>query len=184
MGYDSNSATQVKRQIDDMISRGANGVISNWYGPYKTIENETTTKIMLDAQSRSPLFEFAIMADQGALNACRDGGYTQCDCWPAGSTNCTVTTHLISALNYANGTFYSSPAYMRRGGRPVVFFFIDESNAPPTGYAGLIDWNWVRANVREIRSSSSAITAASRTRRATARSPGSAPTTSRCRSAI
>ena len=34
-GYNSNDAVQVKRQVDDMISRGIQGVIIPWYGTTK-----------------------------------------------------------------------------------------------------------------------------------------------------
>src|SRR5438270_13846925 len=33
VGYDSTDPAQVKRQIEDMISRGIDGVIVDWYGP-------------------------------------------------------------------------------------------------------------------------------------------------------
>src|SRR5438045_3399853 len=33
VGYSSTDPTQVKRQIDDMVSRGIDGVIVDWYGP-------------------------------------------------------------------------------------------------------------------------------------------------------
>lgn len=145
-GYESNDATQVDRQVTDMISRGLDGAIVDWYGPHNTHHNAVTIKLMQEAESRvdgagNPVFEFAITEDQGALKACHDNGWQSCDCWPAGSTNCTVTTQLVNDLNYAYSTFYSSPAYMRRGGRPVVFFFIDESQYT-------IDWSWARSNVQ------------------------------------
>src|ERR1700746_327838 len=33
VGYNSNDAAQVHRQITDMVSRGIQGVIIDWYGP-------------------------------------------------------------------------------------------------------------------------------------------------------
>jgi hypothetical protein len=44
-------------------------------------------------------------------------------------------------LSFVNSTFASSPAYMRRGGRPVIFFFGIETLPTP------IDWDAVRAAV-------------------------------------
>jgi hypothetical protein len=48
---------------------------------------------------------------------------------------------LISDLNFVNANFASSPVYMRRGGRPVIFFFGIETLATP------INWDTVRASV-------------------------------------
>src|SRR6266568_2846005 len=33
VGYESNNATQVANQVTDMISRGVDGAIVDWYGP-------------------------------------------------------------------------------------------------------------------------------------------------------
>src|SRR5947209_7391659 len=41
VGYNSNDATQVQRQIKDMISRGIDGVIIDWYGPNNSIDDAT-----------------------------------------------------------------------------------------------------------------------------------------------
>jgi len=35
VGYASNDPAQVKRQVDDMLSRGIQGVIIDWYGASK-----------------------------------------------------------------------------------------------------------------------------------------------------
>jgi len=120
-GYNSNDATEVKKQVDDMISRGIQGVIIPWYGSTKPIQSGATSKLLADAASRSPLFEFAIMETTGS--GC------------AGNTTC-----VINDMSYFSTNFYGSPAYMRRGGRPVVFVFTGLDN--PTA----IDWNQVRAS--------------------------------------
>ena len=41
VGYSSTDPTQVKRQIDDMISRGIDGVIIDWYGPNNSKDQAT-----------------------------------------------------------------------------------------------------------------------------------------------
>jgi hypothetical protein len=117
-GYNSNDATQVKKQVDDMISRGIQGVIIPWYGATKPIQSGATSKLLQEAASRSPLFEFAIMETTGS--GC--SGNTQC---------------VINDMVYFANNFYNSPAYMRRSGRPVVFFFSG---------LGTIDWNQVRTS--------------------------------------
>lgn len=112
-----------------MISRGINGMIIDWYGEYKTIENGATLKVMAEAASRTPVFEFAIMLDKGAVDSCQsnNAGMSQTDC-------------AIKELNYAAAHFYGSPAYTHRNSRPVVLFF---------GLSGLTNANWdtVRAGV-------------------------------------
>jgi len=126
-GYNSNDAAVVKAQVDDMVSRGVQGMIVDWYGPYAATEDGTTMKVMAEAQSRSPLFEFAIMEDKGAVSKC------------VAATGHSNTQCTIDDLNYVAAHYYPSPAYMHRNGRPVVLFFIDTSVA--------IDWNAVRAGV-------------------------------------
>ena len=124
-GYNSNDATTVKNQVSDMISRGINGVIVDWYGSAAAIENGTTLKIMAEAQSRSPVFQFAIMEDKGAVSSC------------VSRTGQSETQCVISDLSYVASTYFPSAAYMRQGGRPVVLFFISSSDP--------IDWNQVRS---------------------------------------
>jgi hypothetical protein len=125
-GYNSNDATVVQHQVDDMISRGLQGAIVDWYGSAATIENGATLKMMAEAQSRTPVFQFAIMEDKGAVSNCVSG------------TGNSETQCVISDLAYIASTYYPSAAYMRRGGRPVVFFFISASDP--------IDWSQVRSS--------------------------------------
>jgi PKD repeat protein len=127
VGYRSDDPVQVQRQVTDMISRGIEGAIINWYGPNFSLENATTLAMMREAETRSGQFSFAIMEDGGALKKCST------------TAGCDVTQRLIDDLNYAYMTFEQSPAYMRMNGRPLVFFFGVE--------AYVIDWNRVRNNV-------------------------------------
>ena len=108
VGYTSNSATQVRRQIEDMISRGIDGVIIDWYGP-NNIEDATTKLIMAEAE-RHPGFVFAIMVDKGAVPK-------------SGCSSCSAQQALGSELQYIARTYFPSPAYMRWGGHPVVTNF-------------------------------------------------------------
>jgi len=126
VGYNSADPAQVKKQVDDMISRGIAGVIIDWYGPNASQENATTLAMASEAQSRNGAFHFAIMEDAGAISHC------------ANTSGCDVTAALISDLNYITQTYISSPAYIRWNGNPVVFYFGVESYP--------IDWARVRAN--------------------------------------
>jgi hypothetical protein len=127
VGYDSTDPLQVRRQVDDMMSRGIRGAIVDWYGPNFARENNTTLALRAEAETRGGNFEFAVMEDVGALNAC------------AATPGCDVTGQVISDLAYAYKTYEASPAYMRIGGRPAVFFFGVERYA--------INWTVVRAGV-------------------------------------
>jgi PKD repeat protein len=127
IGYNSADVAQVKRQVDDMLSRGIEGVVIDWYGPNFAVENNTTLAIKADAEARGGQFIFAVMEDAGALGKC------------AQTAGCDITQRLIDDLTYAYYTYMTSPAYMLLGGRPAVFFFgVDKY---------VIDWDRVRQNV-------------------------------------
>ena len=126
VGYASDDPAQVTRQVNDMLSRGLAGAIIDWYGPNNTRLNNASIYVKQESEKRTN-FEFAIMEDKGALNAC------------ANTAGCDVTGRMIQDLVYAYNTFEQSPAYMRVGGRPLVFFFgVD---------AYTLDWTRVRNGV-------------------------------------
>ena len=125
VGYSSTDPAQVQRQVRDMISRGIQGAIVDWFGPNDPTTNGATMLLKQQAEAH-PGFEFAIMEDSGALFAA------------AQQNNCDVTTQLISDLNYINSQYESSPAYAHVDGRPIVLFF-----GVDTWY---IDWNRVKAS--------------------------------------
>jgi len=127
VGYRSDDPAQVQKQVTDMLSRGIEGAIVNWYGPNFALENSTTFALMREAEARGGQFTFAVMEDGGALKKC------------ATTLGCDVTQRLIDDLNYAYYNFEQSPAYLRMNGKPVVFFFGVEHYA--------IDWNRVRSGV-------------------------------------
>src|SRR5229473_1130207 len=123
VGYSSTDTTQIKNQINDMISRGIDGVIIDWYGPNNS-EDQATLSIMAEAE-KHPGFTFALMVDQGAIKDYSCSG-------------CSSQTALIDIMQYAERTYFSSPAYMTRQGQPVITNFdIDLSYT--------IDWNAVNA---------------------------------------
>src|SRR5581483_9748815 len=108
VGYTSNDRAQVQRQITDMISRGIDGVIIDWYGPNNS-EDQATQLVMSEAE-KHPGFSFAIMVDQGAIkwNSC---------------PGCSPQEALIQQLQYIERAYFPSPAYLRSQGRPVVTNF-------------------------------------------------------------
>jgi hypothetical protein len=109
VGYNSADPTQVTKQVEDMMSRGIQGMIIDWYGQKGTHEDTTTQYVMSAAEAHSP-FQFAVMEDAGAIRGC---------------SSCQGP--LISDLTYAYNKYEQSPAYFRINGRPVVFFFDAQS---------------------------------------------------------
>ena len=105
VGYNSADPTQVTKQVEDMISRGIQGMIIDWYGQKGSHEDITTQYVMSAAEAHSP-FMFAVMEDAGAIRGCG-----------------SCQGPLISDLTYAYNKYEQSPAYFRINGRPVVFFF-------------------------------------------------------------
>jgi hypothetical protein len=121
VGYSSTNPGQVNSQINDMVSRGIDGVIIDWYGPNNFIDQ--ATQLVMAAAQNHPGFTFAIMVDAGAI-----AGNS---CW-----GCSAQQVLINLLQYIEHNYFSSPAYMTRQGRPVVTNFNIDYN-----YG--IDWNTV-----------------------------------------
>lgn len=110
VGYRSDDPAQVKKQVEDMISRGIQGAIVDWYGPASTLADTSTKLVMKEAEAH-PGFTFAIVEDAGALVTAAE------------QNGCDATTQLISDLNYIFSTYASSPAYMKVNGKTPVFMF-------------------------------------------------------------
>lgn len=131
VGYTSNDVAQVQKQVADMISRGFDGIVIDWYGRgtmnHNFVYYDQASQDMMHEAEAHPGFTFAIMEDVGALKAC------------ATTAGCNITQTMIDDLNYANTTYWNSPAYLRFNGRPVVYFFGEE--------AYTIDWNLARSSV-------------------------------------
>ncbi len=119
VGYSSWNAAQVALQVNDMISRGINGMVIDWYGPNNTNLN-TATQLIFQEAVKHPGFEVAVMLDAGGVSG-------------------DPTTSVVSALNYIYTNYQTSPAYMRKGGRPVDPFFGVETLA--------VNWGTVQASV-------------------------------------
>jgi hypothetical protein len=124
--YNSNDAAQVKRQIEDMISRGIDGVIIDWYGANNTID-QAAQLVMHEAESH-PGFSFSIMIDAGAIAANSCNG-------------CSPQQVLVNLLQYAEKTYFPSSAYLNIGGQPVVTNFNVDAR-----YA--VDWQQANAQLQ------------------------------------
>lgn len=126
VGYSSTDPAQVHNQIADMISRGIDGVVIDWYGPNNPIDQ--ATQLVKQEAEKHPGFSFAIMVDEGAIGAnLSQGG--------------TVQQTLINLLQYVEQNYFPSSAYLNISGQPVVTNFnVDD--------AGPIDWVAVNAALR------------------------------------
>ncbi|MGA7168330.1 MAG: hypothetical protein WBX08_04220, partial [Candidatus Sulfotelmatobacter sp.] len=124
IGYSETNPVQVQSQIDDMVSRGIDGVIIDWYGPNNSID-EATQLVMAAAESH-PGFTFAIMIDQGAIQ------WYSCQ-------GCSLQQALVNDLQYIEHTYFPSPAYMTIQGQPVVTNFNVDLSYPS------VDWNAANA---------------------------------------
>jgi hypothetical protein len=123
VGYSSTDASQVHNQVMDMISRGIDGVIIDWYGPNNN-EDAATKLVMAEAESH-PGFTFAIAIDQGAIE------------WDSCS-GCTPQQALVSDLQYIEQTYFPSKAYLTLQGSPVVTNFDIDLHYT-------VDWNAAKA---------------------------------------
>jgi PKD repeat protein len=125
IGYNSSDPAVVKAQLNDMVSRGIDGIVHVWYGPGSNISNLEAQAVMNEAPNH-PGFTFAIMIDHGAIQ------------WDSCYPSCTATQALINLTTYVANTYFSSPSYLRINGRPVLTSFAMDSS-----YS--IDWNAVAA---------------------------------------
>jgi hypothetical protein len=119
VGYTSWDASQVALQVNDMISRGINGLVIDWYGP-GNVGGNTATQLIFAEAAKHPGFEVAVMVDAGGVSG-------------------DPTTSVVSLLNYIRTNYETSSSYTRKGGRPVVPFFGVESLA--------VNWTTVQTSV-------------------------------------
>jgi PKD repeat protein len=131
VGYVSSDTVQVTKQVNDMVSRGLDGAVIDWYGRGESsahfLSYDHAAQAFMAQAELHPGFTFAIMHDAGALKTC------------AATAGCDVTATLIADLNYVNVTYAGSTAYLHSAGRPVIYFFGHEAYA--------IDWTRVTAGV-------------------------------------
>ena len=122
VGYSSHDPAQIHAQITDMISRGIDGVIIDWYGNQDY--SDQTAKLVMAEAEQHPGFTFAIMVDKGATH------FSPC-------SGCNAQQTLIAQVQYVEQTYVPSTAYMRVNGRPVITNFDIDLHYT-------IDWNAVQ----------------------------------------
>ncbi len=119
IGYSESNSAQLEAQVTDMISRGVDGLIADWWHAGQL---EINTELMLTTAQNHPPFTFALMYDASQLSGLSD-----------------PTQRFINDLNFAAQQYYPSPSYLRVGGRPVMLTFGTEQYP--------IDWARVQAGL-------------------------------------
>jgi hypothetical protein len=177
VGYNSNDSATVNGQMDDMVRRGFNGVVVDWYGPSLNYYNAMMQKVRDNTEPRCagpqacPLLN-ALLVDQGSFQWADGAGFNGCPMNGNGTdrTNC-ILTKLEHDFDYANANYFEknsylkidtnpgSSAYMKPSpsGKPVVLFFICEecwtNPAPDWTYI----WNQLRAHTNAYSSGTPAM---------------------------
>ncbi|HZU43769.1 MAG TPA: hypothetical protein VE994_13915, partial [Terriglobales bacterium] len=139
VGYNATDPAQVDRQIKDIISRGMDGAILDWYGPGSW--EDQAAQVWLKEVAKFPGFQFAIQEDANShtLKAC-------------GTSSCAQKA-LISDLNYIAAHYYTSDRYIRINGRPLLptfdvdWYYPDPSAQIFAPDAIFISWSTVRASI-------------------------------------
>jgi hypothetical protein len=126
IGYSETNPQQVANQIDDMVSRGIDGVVLDWYGPGNSMDQ--AAKLIMAQAEAHPGFTFAIMIDQGAIE------WYSC-------AGCSPQQALIADLQYIEQTYFPSPAYMKVQGQPMITNFNVSLSYPS------VDWNAATATM-------------------------------------
>lgn len=125
-GYASNSTTTVTNQVNDIVSRGFDGIVVNWYGkptgtpnsgcpngPVHCIEDETTKKVASALAGTN--LKLVLNYDQGSFGSC-------------GSSDATcIENHIFTDFTYANTTYFANSSYLLSGSHPILQTFVAET---------------------------------------------------------
>jgi hypothetical protein len=107
IGYSSQDPNQVTREMTDLVSRGFDGVLIDWYGPGSF--EEGASEILKTQMEQQNTLRFAMMIDQGAIK--------WFSCYP----NCSATTAVLNLISYARQKgYFSSPAAIRNSDGKIV----------------------------------------------------------------
>lgn len=120
VGYSSTDPAHVKAEIDDMQSRGIDGLVLDWYG-YRSSEEKTLQALTAELANR-PGFEFVVMIDAGALK------WSNTPCFAAGT--CTATEAVEQQITYLRSKYFSNPNIAHRGNKILLMEFGMETYNP------------------------------------------------------
>ncbi len=151
--YNSNDATQVHAQMNDIASRHFDGVVVNYEAKSASgLEIGSIQKIRDDLDARcagaSCPVQMVIMTDGSGIKFSPGfGGATACPQPGSSATaneNCIIA-HMKDDLCYMNQNYFGAPSYLRVSGHPVWQSFIIESGwtLNSTGAAPSWDDLWI-----------------------------------------
>ncbi len=130
IGYNSQDPAQIRRQVQDMISRGLDGAVLDWYGPGHF--SDLATQEFISEAEANPGFQSIVEIEHGAVK--------WFSCYPT----CTATTAVINLTKTALQKFAISPSYRWVNGKAVFMEFGMEL------LSGGVDWNAVQAAVPNV----------------------------------
>ncbi len=110
IGYSSIDPDQVAREVSDLVSRGFDGVLMDWYGPGSW--EDRAAQVFKPAAEKTSL-AFSIMIDQGAIE------------WHSCYPSCSATQALLNTIGFARqqGYFSSLSALRDTAGKTLVTQF-------------------------------------------------------------
>src|SRR3954471_13936153 len=100
IGYSSHDAAQAEATVQDMISRGYDGVMVTESN--STSWDQQGALTMFAAVENHPGFLFSVSENKGSFSGVTD-----------------VTSKMIADMNFNNSHYFQSPNYLRENGRPV-----------------------------------------------------------------
>jgi hypothetical protein len=122
IGIRSYDPAYCAKTVADMKARGLDGCTLDWYGK-GSYEDKSALALKVELERQG--LKFAITIDGGN---------------PALKAQAEDTAATIAIFDYLNAAYFTSPAYLKYQGRPVVLFF-----GPPT-----CDWLKVRAHIQSF----------------------------------
>jgi hypothetical protein len=133
VGYDNNSQAQADAIAQDVLERGCDGILVNWFGrgtqkpgDWDRV-NAAHLKLLESCRQRG--LKFALFWDAQVLGPI-----------PASSRQ----QWLKDEFTYADAHFFNNSAYYKSDGRPWFGFFGDEA------FAGDLDWSDIRKHVKGL----------------------------------
>lgn len=145
-GYNSDDASTVAAQAEDLIRRHIDGAILVWEG-YGTTEDEASYKFQQyvdrhhckGPQQCDPMYFLMFDGPSTSYTVRATGipGTTGDGCWARSGVdfeNCAIA-HLRNDMCAMNGAHFGNDAYLKQDGRPIVQVFPAEGIIPRSGPA-------------------------------------------------
>jgi hypothetical protein len=118
IGYSSLDPAQPSRDVNDILSRGFDGIWVNWYGTGSY--EDKGLQLLKPEIEKHPGLRLFISIDTGSLR-----WHSPC----LAAKTCTVEQAITKQIAYLRTTYFLSPNYTKNNGRPVIAEF------------GMSEWN-------------------------------------------